>query len=186
MGIEPDHDLGDRTSREAFVQASYAELFHWFCRLTGSPDRSADLTQETFASFWGALDRLPPGTRPKAWLYATGRNLWRKQARDHKAFEPVLLAVLSCADPSAEKTAQDREFQTAAELAATASRTCGDASELGITPAGAAGPTGSRDESTLPTTSPRTAASRTVPRPACSRRRGSRKGARKAKCLWLM
>jgi Sigma-70 region 2 len=75
LGIEPDHDLGDRTSREAFVQASYAELFHWFCRLTGSPDRSAELTQETFASFWGALDRLPPGTRPEAWLYATGRNL---------------------------------------------------------------------------------------------------------------
>jgi RNA polymerase sigma factor (sigma-70 family) len=117
LGIEPDHDLGDRTSREAFVQATYAELFHWFCRLTGSADRSADLTQETFATFWGALDRLPPGTRPKAWLYTTGRNLWRKQARDHKAFEPVLLALLPCADPPAEKTAQDREFQTAAELA---------------------------------------------------------------------
>ena len=65
MGIEPDHDLGDRTSREVFVQASYAELFHWFCRLTGSPDRSADLTQETFAAFWGALDRLPTGHRAK-------------------------------------------------------------------------------------------------------------------------
>ncbi len=117
MGIETDHDLGDRTSREAFVQASYAELFHWFCRLTGSADRSADLTQETFASFWGALDRLPPDTRPIAWLYAIGRNLWRKQARDHKAFEPVLLAVLPCAGISAEKTAQDREFVTAAELA---------------------------------------------------------------------
>ncbi len=117
MGIEPDHDLGDRTSREAFVQASYAELFRWFCRLTGSPDRSADLTQETFATFWGALGRLPPGTSPKAWLYAIGRNLWRKQARDHRVFEPVLLTVLPGADPSAEKTVQDREFGTAAELA---------------------------------------------------------------------
>ena len=99
MGIEPDHDLGDRTSREAFVQASYAELFHGFCRLTGSPDRSADLTQEIFAAFWAALDRLTPGTRPEAWLYATGRNLWCKQARDHKAFEPVLLAVLYLCRP---------------------------------------------------------------------------------------
>ncbi len=117
MGIEPDHDLGDRTSREAFVQASYAELFRWFCRLTGSADRSADLTQETFASFWEALDRLPPGTRPIAWLYAIGRNLWRKQARDHKTFEPVSLTVLPCVGPSAEQTAQDREFGTAAEVA---------------------------------------------------------------------
>ncbi len=117
MGNELDHDLGDRTFREAFVQATYAELFHWFCRLTGSPDRSADLTQETFASFWGALDRLPPGTTPKAWLYAIGRNLWRKQARDHKVFEPVVLTVLPCACPSAEQAAQAREFGTAAELA---------------------------------------------------------------------
>lgn len=117
MNSEPDHDLGDRTSREMFVQATYAELFHWFCRLTGSVDRSADLTQETFAVFWGALDRVPPGTGPRAWLYAIGRNLWRKQARDHKVFEPVVLAVLPCAVPSAEKTAQDREFQMAAERA---------------------------------------------------------------------
>ena len=35
----------------------------------------------------------------------------------HKVFEPVVLAVLPGAEPSAEKTAQDREFQMAAELA---------------------------------------------------------------------
>ncbi len=117
MGSEAEHDLSDRTSREAFVHATYAELFRWFCRLTGSADRSADLTQETFAAFWGALDRLPPGTGPRAWLYAIGRNLWRKQARDHKSREPVVLAVLPGAGPSAEQVALDREFQKAAELA---------------------------------------------------------------------
>jgi RNA polymerase sigma factor (sigma-70 family) len=117
LNSEPDHDLGDRTAREGFVQAAYAELFHWFYRLTGSADRSADLTQETFAAFWGALDGLPQGTGPRAWLFAIGRNLWRKQARDRKAFEPVVLAVLPDAGPSAEQTASDREFQTAAERA---------------------------------------------------------------------
>ena len=64
-----------------------------------------------------ALDRLPTGLGPRAWLYAIGRNLWRKQRRDYKVFEPVVLAVLPGAEPSAEKTAQDREFQMAAELA---------------------------------------------------------------------
>jgi RNA polymerase sigma factor (sigma-70 family) len=117
LNSEPDHDLDDRTSREEFVQATYAELFHWFCRLTGSPDRSADLTQETFARFWGAIDRLPPGTGSRAWLYAIGRNVWRKQARDHKGFEPILVGALACAESSAEKVAQNSEFQTAAERA---------------------------------------------------------------------
>ncbi len=117
MSSEPDHDLGDRSSREAFVRANYAPLFHWFCRLTGSSDRSADLTQETFAAFWVAIERIPAATGPRAWLFAIGRNLWRKQARDHKDHEPVGLTTLASSGQSAEKTALDHEFQAAAELA---------------------------------------------------------------------
>lgn len=117
MGNEPVQELGDRAVREAFVETTYADLFRWFCRLTGSPDRSADLTQETFTAFWGALGRLPPHAGPRAWLFAIGRNLWRKQARDRKISEPAVLAVLPSAGPSAEQTITDREFQRAAELA---------------------------------------------------------------------
>ena len=50
-------------------------------------------------------------------MFAIGRNLWRKQARDRKLSEPVVLAVLPSAELSAEKNALDREFQDAAELA---------------------------------------------------------------------
>ena len=63
------------------------------------------------------MDRLPPGVCPRTWLYAIGRNLWRKQARDRKSFEPVLLSVLPSTEPSPEELFQDREFQKAAERA---------------------------------------------------------------------
>jgi RNA polymerase sigma-70 factor (ECF subfamily) len=114
---EPNHDLGDQPSREAFVQATYAQLFCWFCRLTGSPDRSADLTQETFAAFWEGMERMPRDIGHRLWLYAIGRNVWRKQARDHKVLESVLPDQLRCAEPQVEKVASDREFGMAADRA---------------------------------------------------------------------
>jgi RNA polymerase sigma-70 factor (ECF subfamily) len=107
----------DRVSRETFVRECYARLFHWFCRLTGSPDWSADLTQETFAAFWHSEERLPQRVSPRTWLFAIGRNVWRKQARDRKSFEPAVLSVLAGTGPSPEKLFQDREFQIAAERA---------------------------------------------------------------------
>ncbi len=50
-------------------------------------------------------------------MFAIGRNLWRKQARDRKVCEPVVLAVLPAPEASAERTVLDREFRKAAELA---------------------------------------------------------------------
>jgi RNA polymerase sigma factor (sigma-70 family) len=117
--LEHDLDplLGNRASREAFVQEFYVELFRWFCHLTGDADRSADLTQEAFAAFWLACERRPADVSARTWLYAIGRNLWRKQARDRESFEPVLLSALPVGGPSPEELFQDREFQQAAEQA---------------------------------------------------------------------
>ena len=107
---------GPRLSRGIRPQ-NYVEVFRWFCRLTHSVDRSADLTQETFAAFWQALDRRPPEVCPRTWLYAIGRNLWRKQARDRKHFEPILLSVLAATEPSPEERARGSEFHQAAKRA---------------------------------------------------------------------
>jgi RNA polymerase sigma factor (sigma-70 family) len=112
-------ELRDRGAREAFVRASYAQLFRWLCRLAGSSDEAADLTQETFAAFWASLARKPAATSPRTWLYAIGRNLWRKQARDRKRVEPVVLSLLADGDRSPENRALDREFQAAVRQALT-------------------------------------------------------------------
>jgi RNA polymerase sigma-70 factor (ECF subfamily) len=107
----------DRASREAFVRATYAELFRWFRRVTGSPDRAADLTQETFAAFWGSVDRIRPDVSPRTWLYAIARNLCRKQARDQRAYPPERVEFARDGGPSPERRAQEREFRDAVERA---------------------------------------------------------------------
>jgi RNA polymerase sigma-70 factor (ECF subfamily) len=116
---DSDLDLADRSAQEAFVEASYAWLFRWFRRLTGSSDQAADLTQETFVEFWIAVDHRPVGVGPRIWLYAIGRNRWRKAARDRKGFEPVPCSVLPVGGRSAEQRAEDLEFRKAAEAAVT-------------------------------------------------------------------
>jgi RNA polymerase sigma-70 factor (ECF subfamily) len=111
------HLLRDRGARTLFVRASYAELFRWFCRLTGSPDRAADLTQETFSAFWVSLDRIRSDVSPRTWLYAIGRNLWRKQVRDQGNPRHELPELVVDGSPSPERIAQDQEFREAAERA---------------------------------------------------------------------
>ncbi len=120
-GDEPEDDrkprLGDRASRTAFVRTSYAELFRWFCRLTGSSDRAADLTQETFTAFWVSLNRIRSDVSLRTWLYAIGRNLWRKQARDQRNGREELPEFVVDASPSPERVSENREFRAAAERA---------------------------------------------------------------------
>jgi RNA polymerase sigma-70 factor (ECF subfamily) len=112
--------LADRASREAFVRSSYAELFRWFCRLVGSPDLAADLTQDTFSAFWESVGRIRGDASPRTWLYAIGRNLWRKHRhrRTARTYDvPDRLESVAEDGTSAERQAEDREFREAAERA---------------------------------------------------------------------
>jgi RNA polymerase sigma factor (sigma-70 family) len=107
----------ERAEAEAFVAESYAGLYRWFCRLTGSPEWAADLTQETFAAFWESAGRRKPGVSATTWLYAIGRNLWRKRLRDRKVHEPALLDQVASGGRSPEERAQDGEFREAVDRA---------------------------------------------------------------------
>jgi RNA polymerase sigma-70 factor (ECF subfamily) len=118
----PAHDdrtecLGDRASREEFVRDAYAGLYRWFCRLVGAPDRAADLTQETFAAFWVSVDRRRGHTSPRTWLFAIGRNLWRKHLRGLRSYDQDGVDRLADGALSAERGAEEREFRDAAERA---------------------------------------------------------------------
>jgi RNA polymerase sigma-70 factor, ECF subfamily len=108
---------GAVASAEAFVTATYAGLYRWFCHLTYSPEQAADLTQETFAAFWESSGRRGPGISPTVWLYAIGRNLWRKRLRDRRPHKSAILDQLAAGGRSVEQGAQDREFAEAARLA---------------------------------------------------------------------
>jgi RNA polymerase sigma-70 factor (ECF subfamily) len=106
--------LEDRSAREAFVEATYVELYRWFCRLTGSADRAADLTQDSYLALWGALDRLPPGVSYRTWLFAIGRNLWRKGERDRKSFDPIVSSLVEEETPPVDASLLGQEFREAA------------------------------------------------------------------------
>jgi RNA polymerase sigma-70 factor (ECF subfamily) len=125
---------GDRIACELFVRDEYEGLFRWFLWLTNCPHRAADLTQETFTAFWGSLTRTTPDTSPRTWLFAIGRNQWRKDCRDRKSHagngDRSFLADASGSDdetgddlfdqisdsgPSPEEIAEHREFAAALE-----------------------------------------------------------------------
>jgi RNA polymerase sigma-70 factor, ECF subfamily len=117
MHDDGSNRLCDRVSREEFVRGAYAGLFRWFCRLVGSPDLAADLTQETFAAFWASFDRRRGDASPRTWLYAIGRNLWRKHRRGARTNIPDRIGAVFDDGPSAERQAEEREFRAAAERA---------------------------------------------------------------------
>lgn len=113
---------GDRIACEQFVRDEYDGLYRWFLWLTNCPHRAADLTQETFAAFWGSLARTTPDTSPRTWLFAIGRNQWRKDCRDRKSHAPSgdetgddLLDQISDPALSPHEVAEHREFVAALE-----------------------------------------------------------------------
>ena len=55
--------------------------FNLMCRVAGSPDSAADLTQDTFIRAYQKLERFHPGKRFFPWLYSIGLNLARDFAR---------------------------------------------------------------------------------------------------------
>jgi RNA polymerase sigma-70 factor (ECF subfamily) len=114
---DESEDSGVETDAEAFVTATYTGLYQWFCHLTHSPEQAADLTQETFAAFWESSGRRGPGVSPTTWLYAIGRNVWRKRLRDRRSHESAMLDQIAAGGRSAEQGAQDREFAEAVGLA---------------------------------------------------------------------
>lgn len=112
--------MNDRAASEDFVRGAYAGLFRWFCRLTGSADRAADLTQETFAAFWGSHRRARAGVSRRTWLYAVGRNVWRKHLRERKPPGAELADAVVPGNRSPESLTMGREFQKEAERAVLA------------------------------------------------------------------
>lgn len=114
---EEGEDSGVDAGAETFVTATYTGLYRWFCHLTYSPEQAADLTQETFAAFWESSGRRNPGVSPTTWLYAIGRNVWRKRLRDRRSHESAMLDQIEDGGRAAEKGALDREFAEAVRLA---------------------------------------------------------------------
>ena len=107
----------DRQACEAFIREEYEGLHRWFYWMTRDPERSADLTQETFAGFWHSLGRVVPTQGPRVWLYAIARNIWRKHCRQrhrHRREEAEMTPdEVKSTEPGPFANLENREFAEA-------------------------------------------------------------------------
>ena len=109
-----DLTSGDQAACEDFVREHYAGVFRWFMWLTSDQEKAADLTQDTFAGFWHSIQQKIPEAAPKVWLFAIGRNLWRKHCRNKKRREkeegPAPLDYVEGNDPEPSRVAEQADL----------------------------------------------------------------------------
>ncbi|MDD3192379.1 MAG: RNA polymerase sigma factor [Oscillospiraceae bacterium] len=55
------------------------ELYRYLLGLTRDPEQAGDLLQETFLQAMLGIGRFRQESSIRTWLFAIGRNLWRKQ-----------------------------------------------------------------------------------------------------------
>lgn len=60
---------GDRDAAERLAETTYTRIYGLLCRLTGDPERAADLTQETYRKAWAALPGFRGEARVATWLH---------------------------------------------------------------------------------------------------------------------
>jgi RNA polymerase sigma-70 factor (ECF subfamily) len=72
---------GDRTAAELLVETTYERVHALLRRLTGDPDRAADLTQETYRKAWAALPEFRGESRVSTWLHRIAYTTFLKSLR---------------------------------------------------------------------------------------------------------
>src|SRR5580700_559244 len=82
---------GSRSALQQLVDDHYAALYRYAYRLSCSPDRANDLTQETFCKAQAQLAQLREPSRAKAWLYSILRNAYLHRVRSEKQHREISL-----------------------------------------------------------------------------------------------
>jgi RNA polymerase sigma-70 factor, ECF subfamily len=80
-----------RSEIETLVEAHYAALYRYACRLSGSSQEAEDLTQETFCQAQKKLLQLRDKERAKSWLFSILRNAYLHRVRSSKVEKQVSL-----------------------------------------------------------------------------------------------
>lgn len=100
---------GSREAAERLAAASYEKLFACCCRITGDPDRAADLVQETYRKAWQSLGSFRGDSAFSTWLFRIAFTTHLKQLR-----RPRLVVALA---PEQEAAAPDLGPSPEAEAA---------------------------------------------------------------------
>jgi RNA polymerase sigma-70 factor (ECF subfamily) len=103
---------------EELVDAHYQALFRFGMSLTRSPDRAADLVQETFCIWAAKGDQLKDRTKAKTWLFTTLHREFLNQRRRAAKFsdEPLDEEAVSAIPTSEEDADRQMDGQRAIEI----------------------------------------------------------------------
>jgi len=94
-------------SMEEIYQKHAREVFRYLMSLTGNPDLSEELTQETFYQAVKSADRFDGSSRITTWLCAIAKNQLLSYRRKHPDYEE--LDEKSAVSPSAESIVSGKE-----------------------------------------------------------------------------
>ena len=103
---------GDRLAAEILVELTYPLIYRSLYRLCGDGDAASDLTQDTYARAWRALDQFDGRSRFSTWLYRIAYTTFLNHVRRPQRFvqlddaAPVQAALTLEADPLLELDAQ--------------------------------------------------------------------------------
>jgi RNA polymerase sigma-70 factor (ECF subfamily) len=95
---------GDREAAGALIELTYPVIYKSLYRMCGDGDTAADLTQETYARAWRALDQFDGRARFSTWLYRIAYTTFLNHVRRPQRFitlDDGIAAVASAveADP---------------------------------------------------------------------------------------
>lgn len=98
------------SAMEELFQRHFHRVSLWCLRLTGDPDRAADLTQEVLTSAYRHLDSFQGNSKFSTWLYTICRNsnfnAWRGRATEPAGDGEAELEFF--ADPRDAEPVEDR------------------------------------------------------------------------------
>jgi RNA polymerase sigma-70 factor (ECF subfamily) len=77
---------GDRDAAEILVELTYPLIYRSLVRLCADGDAAADLTQETYARAWRALDQFDGRSRFSTWLYRIAYTTFLNHVRRPQRF----------------------------------------------------------------------------------------------------
>ena len=103
---------GDRFAAEILVELTYPLIYRSLYRLCGDGDAASDLTQDTYARAWRALDQFDGRSRFSTWLYRIAYTTFLNHVRRPQRFvqlddaAPVQAAATLETDPLLELDAQ--------------------------------------------------------------------------------
>jgi len=68
-------------------------VYRFALRLSKSPDRAQDLTQDTFLRAYQNWEKYTPGTQAKSWLFTICRNLFLRREERKKRHDEIVTDV---------------------------------------------------------------------------------------------